>query len=57
MTPEQLGHHITQVLGRIEASAAKPHTYVCTACGCLCRRGESCPSCALAGVRVHREAS
>lgn len=48
MTPEAAGHHLTQVLGRIESATASPTTYVCTQCGCLCRRGESCPNCALA---------
>lgn len=43
-----VGTHLTQVLGRIEAVAATPRTYCCATCGCLCRRGESCPSCALA---------
>lgn len=43
----ELGHHLTQVLGRIETTARHPRTYCCHACGCLCRRGESCPNCAL----------
>lgn len=40
-----IGHHLTHVLTRIETALARPRT--CDECGCLCRRGESCPNCAL----------
>ena len=42
-----LAHHLTQILGRIEATTQQAATYCCATCGCLCRRGESCPACAL----------
>jgi rubrerythrin len=45
-----LAHHLTQILGRIEAASAS-RTYSCAVCGCLCLRGESCPSCALNHVK------
>lgn len=42
--------HLVQVLGRIEAAVQHP-THCCTNCGCLCRRGETCPNCAIANIR------
>lgn len=44
---DRLAHQLTQVLGRIEAAITGPRTYCCTVCGCLCKRGESYPACAL----------
>lgn len=48
MTTVHLARHLTQLLGRIELVLADGARRCCETCGCLCRRGETCPNCALA---------
>ena len=51
MTTANLARHLTQLLGRIELVIADGARRCCETCGCLCRRGETCPNCALARAR------
>jgi hypothetical protein len=50
---EHTAHAIVQVLARLDAALTLPRR-CCDTCGCLCRRGENCPNCAIANAQARR---